>query len=336
MNRLRVAIVYHRKNSQREEDCEHDTFDTVRDIHTALMAGGYDPRVTQLPLHATLVENVVALIAHRPDALFGITAGTCATSRSREALHAAMYEMSGVPFVGSDARTLAVTQDKALTCRLLADVPGVHVPVGCFVPRGEPLPRVSELPRRCIIKPNYEGTSAGVTVKTVMPRDRVPAALKKLLRLRVYRFGARVEEYAPGYDVTVPWTEKYGALHPVVPVSGNAAVELYTYQMKSRDWASVTVAPWRGSVREIRALRAATCAIVQTLGVRDVARVDFRYDPVLRRCVFLEVNAVTNLGMTHTGTDVQSFFPVAAREDGVTYEKLIQGILATALRRFRK
>ena len=143
---------------------------------------------------------VARLEAFAPDLIFNVAEGH--RGRMRRGFYPALFEELGMPATGSDAYALCVTLDKALTKKLLA---GFGIPS----PRGRLLTRESlraggldELPYPVIAKPNFEGSSKGITQQSVAD-DAVE--LGRLLDelLSAYPEGVLVERYIPGVDIRV-------------------------------------------------------------------------------------------------------------------------------------
>src|SRR3984885_106699 len=104
--------------------------------------------------------------AFAPDMVFNLAEGH--RGKTRRAFYPALFEELGIPTTGSDAYTLCVTLDKALTKKQLTGW-GVPSPRGRFVTR-ESLRSggLDELPFPVIVKPNFEGSSKGITQDSVV------------------------------------------------------------------------------------------------------------------------------------------------------------------------
>ena len=83
-------------------------------------------------------------------------------SRSRHGLVPAICEANGVMFVGADAFTKIVCNDKELSKTICRQV-GLPVPASGVVRRMEDLRFLRHLRMPLMVKPNYEGTSLGIT-----------------------------------------------------------------------------------------------------------------------------------------------------------------------------
>ncbi len=138
---------------------------------------------------------VTRLEAFAPDIVFNLAEGH--RGKTRRAFYPALFEELGMPSTGSDAYTLCVTLDKALTKKQLAGW-GVPSPRGRFVTRASLRSGgLDELPFPVLVKPNFEGSSKGIGQDSVVED---PIALGRVLDevLAKYPDGALVERYVPG------------------------------------------------------------------------------------------------------------------------------------------
>ena len=260
----------------------------------------------------------------------------------REAFYPALFEELGIPYTGSDAYTNAITLDKWLTKLVVAARRHRHRRAACSSPSRNfehVIERGAGLAFPVIVKPNHEGSSKGIYNGAIgssvvkEPRD-LDRALKAALR--AYPDGVLVEEYIEGIDVAVGFIEGVGhddgLLTPVemsyeTPAS-RAAVQ------RSTTTGSRTSSPARSSTAARRTSRATSpraCGrsrtrSIRTLGLRDLARLDYRVTAE-GRIYLLEANALPALA-----TSSSSLFAATAQV-GLTYNATIAAILnAAALR----
>ena len=132
------------------------------------------------------------------DVVFNIAEGF--RGRSRESQVPALLELLDIPYTGSDPAALSVSLDKALAKRMVR-THGMLTPDYLVMHTGkERLPRELSFP--LLVKPVAEGTSKGVTKKSIV-RDEVE--LREVARELVakYRQPALVEAYVAGREFTV-------------------------------------------------------------------------------------------------------------------------------------
>ena len=104
------------------------------------------------------------LEAFGPDLIFNTAEGR--RGRFREAFFPALFDELGMPYTGSDAYALALTLDKQLTKLVLAQH-GVPTPRWQYLEDPAQL-QVNALRYPVIVKPNFEGSSKGITQDSVV------------------------------------------------------------------------------------------------------------------------------------------------------------------------
>jgi D-alanine-D-alanine ligase len=242
--------------------------------------------------------------------------------------------MLRIPYSGSDPLTLAVALDKTVTKTLVAGV--VAVPAGCTVPSGCPPERIAALlagldPRRgpWFVKPAFEGSSKGIREDSLVHTLSDAAALAHTL-VRDYEQPILVEEFIAGEEVTVGIVgnghsaEVIGTMH-VQPRNGDRHF-IYSLGAK-RDWDARVVyeVPARLPAPVTDRLVKAALAVYETLGCRDVARIDFRVRDGVP--FFLEANPLP--GLAPDWSDLV----LLAKGLGVSHADLIRRILHVSLLR---
>src|SRR5580700_9289103 len=207
---MRIALTHNLRVADSEEEAEFDSPQTIAALERALARAGH--RVENIDVTGPASLLVTRLEAFAPDIAYNLAEGR--RGKTRRAFYPALFEELGIPSTGSDAYTLCVTLDKALTKKQLAGW-GVPSPRGRFVTR-ESLRGggLDELPFPAIVKPNFEGSSKGIGQDSVVED---PVALGRVLDELLARYpdGARVERYIPGTDVRVVMVEGLPALPTV-------------------------------------------------------------------------------------------------------------------------
>jgi GNAT superfamily N-acetyltransferase len=191
---MKVAVLHNRKPQQpmpagvpEDEYEEYDSDQTILAIVGALEGMG----VIAQPVIAG--RNLPQLLDGRYDFVFNIAEG--AGRRCREAVPAAVCELLGLPYTGSDPLTLAVTLDKSIARRIVSP----DVPVARAATRMDELPALTY---PVIVKPNDEGSSKGIRCNSYCPD--LSSAEAQVRRLEdTYGCPVLVEEWLPGAEVTV-------------------------------------------------------------------------------------------------------------------------------------
>ncbi len=291
---MRIAFAHNLKTADDEAQAEFDTPETIHALRELLRSLGHEVHLVDVT--GPVSRLVARLETLRPDLVFNTAEGT--HGAYREAFYPSLFEQLQLPYTGSGPQVCAVTLDKQATKALL-HLHGVPTPrwelfSGQLPPDGA----LPELTFPVIVKPNFEGSSKGVTRDSIVYE---PERLRGVLNGMLERFGTGVlvEEFIVGQDVTVPYLETVGVLTPAsyeLHVEGvEDGYEIYDYALKNHDWQQVEVtvpAPLPATTME--ALRVHTATVMQHLGVRDMGRADYR---VTRdgRIYFIEVNALPSL-----------------------------------------
>ena len=182
-----------------------------------------------------------------------------------------------------------------------------------------------------IVKPNQEGTSKGITSKSVCDDE---ARVREVAREIIERYGqpALVEEYIGGRELTVGLLgERCPRVLPPMEVVFLAQGDrpVYDYECKQAWQHHVRYeCPANLSKDELRAVERACKTTFMTLGCRDVARVDLRLTPGGRVYV-LEVNPLPGL------TPDYSDLCLIANGAKIDYRTLIGEILSGAIKRWQ-
>ena len=274
---MRIALTYNEKRSSDEAEAEFDTPETIAAL--SRIVGSLGHMVTPIEVGAPVDDVVRSLRAASPDLVFNIAEGR--RGKFREAFFPALFEQLELRHTGSCASTLALCLDKALSCRVVAAA-GVPVPRGQLV---RDLAQLRAMPLTLIVKPNYEGSSKGITQASVVTeasalRDTVAEAL---------RWGdVLVEEYIDGDDVSVGWIDGIGMLPPIrywyEPIGRH---RIYEYALKKS--AELVRTEIFSNARLLALARRA----FEALGVTSYGRADFRMagDDIY----FLEMNPLPTL-----------------------------------------
>jgi D-alanine-D-alanine ligase len=280
-----------------------------------------------------------------PHVVFNIAEGR--VGRFREAFYPALFEQLGLRHTGSPASVLAICLDKVLAKRVVAAA-GVPVAAGVLV-RGRGGGALAAPRSRVIVKPNYEGSSKGITQASVAEGARALRAVVRE-RLRRYPDGVLVEEYVDGVDVGVAFVDGIGILPPICwryePTGPHHILDLALKQGPPERVRVEVPAAIGGAVSE-RVLEAAARAFA-ALDVTGFGRADFRVTPD-GDVRFLEMNPLPTLAPSeeemyaaaaHVGyrpADVLGAITTAARRTGaVRHPRNGWGLLCSGPPRARR
>jgi len=345
MSRLRIALLYNLKkhvpvSPDAPEDAlaEYDSEETVQGLKAALESGGHE--VIPLEGDETLLDTIRRV---KPDICFNICEGL--RGDARESHVPALLEMLGIPYTASKVLTHAISLDKVIAKRIWRDSELPTAPFQAFLHGAEPL--ALDLTFPLFVKPSREGTGMGINDHSVVQDEQALRAQVEWV-IHTYHQPALVESYLPGREFTVglvgnrlfpgqaspssDFLDTRGFhVFPVMEIDvGNlgGADRLYTGYIKSviplepKYLCPAPILPrLAGELQEL-AIRA-----FEAIGGLDVARVDFRLGGD-NRPYLLEINTLPGLNLNI------SDIVLAARGEGVEYNRLILEILGLALRRY--
>ena len=320
---LRVGLAFNMKRIDSHGDdreAEYDSPHTIQALTTAIESHGH----TVVPLEAT-ADFPRALMTSNVDVVFNIAEGI--SGRNREAQVPNLCEVLGIPYTGSDSATLSICLDKALSKRMLRDIP---TPAFQLLITGREKLRPFRYP--VIVKPNAEGTSKGITSKSVVDDE---TQVREIAREIIEKYGqpALVEEYIVGREFTVGMLgERRPRVLPPMEVVFLEPSEraVYDYACK-QDWPKHVryECPANLTKDELRLMEKVSRSTFMTLGCRDVARVDLRLTADGKVYV-IEVNPLPGL------TPDYSDLCLIAKGARIDYRSLIGEILSSGIKRWRE
>jgi len=223
-----------------------------------------------------------------------------------------------IPYTGSGVEPCALAMDKHLTKKLCAaeglptaawdlfDLSGGTLPL---------LPGSLDLP--LVIKPRFEGSSAGVTIVHTheqWTQAMIDAAQKYAEIL--------AEEFIPGREFTCGVLGEEAL--PVVEIIPNRD-EFYTYEAKYAAGGSTHIVPARIDDDLAARLQMLALSVHRLIGLRDYSRTDFIVSKEGRPYI-LEINTLP--GLTPT-----SILPDACGAIGISYQALVERLVGYALAR---
>src|SRR3954469_19960097 len=326
---LRIGFTYNVKRVDtkggNDAEAEYDAPETIESIRDALESYGH----VVVPLEAT--ADLPRQFMDTPvDLVFNIAEGVA--GRNREAAVPALCELMGIPYTGSDAATLSIALDKALSKRVLMQHEILTAEFQVMETGRERLSSKLKFP--LIVKPNQEGSSKGVSASASVVDDEeaLRAIVKELIDR--YRQPALIEAYIPGREFTVGLLgdRRPRVLPPMEILFKDKTNErpVYDFQIK-QEWEKHVAyqCPAQLSPAELKAIERVCRETFAALDCRDVARVDLRVKPNGDIYV-IEVNPLPGL------TPGYSDLCLIASAAGIEYRTLIGEILEGGLKRLRE
>ena len=239
-----------------------------------------------------------------------------------------LLEIAGIPYVGSNVASSAVSMDKTLT-KLVADSEQV-VQAQWQLVRGDRLENDMDAAIMAVearfdypvfVKPAGTGSSVGVS--KAKNREALKAALTYAAR---YDNKILVEEFIKGREIEVA---VMGNGSPVASICGeiDSGADFYDYDAKYVTDTSVAYIPARLDDAVAEQVRETAIRIYKALGCQGLSRVDF-FVTDENRIVFNEVN-------TLPGFTSISMYPKLFGASGIPYGQLLDQLLQLALEAHR-
>lgn len=236
-----------------------------------------------------------------------------------------LFELKGINYTGSKVLSSAISMDKTMS-KILFQHYDVRTPPWITVSKNylkDPLDDLtslkteieSKLKYPCVIKPNDQGSTVGLTV--CKDENGVEEAVNLALE---FSDKALIEEYIPGRELTVAILEK--EVFPVLEIKPKHG--LYDYECKYTPGMSEYEVPAKISDEISDKLKKSALNAFNALGCEGYARVDFRL-PADNLEYCLEINTLP--GMTST-----SLVPKMAKAVGISFEELVERIVKLSMR----
>lgn len=297
----RIAVVMGGDSAEREISIRSGS-----EVVRALNALGYDAQ--SLDYDERFLD---AVRAHKPDIVFIALHGPGGEDGHVQAL----LEYLSIPYTGSGLEAAALSMDKHLTKKLLA-AEGLPTPVwDLFDLTGGTLPLLpGSLDLPLVIKPRFEGSSAGVAI--VHTHEEWTNAM-----LDASKSYAQIlaEEYLAGREFTCAVLGEEAL--PIIEIVANRD-GFYSYDAKYEPGGSTHVVPAQIDEDLGARLQMLALSAHRLLGLRDYSRSDFIVTPD-GRPYLLEINSLPGL------TPV-SLVPDACAAVGISFEALIDRLVGYA------
>jgi len=302
-----------------EETAEFDSEITINAICSALDGMGLTP------VRIGGVKNLVDMLAKgdRFDAVFNFCEGF--RGSAREATVPALLDAYEIPYVFSDALTLAVTLDKGMAKRVVRDA-GVPTVAFRVIEKIADVKKI-DLPFPLFLKPVSEGSGKGIGADSKVENAR---DLRRVAQNLLNRFQqpVLVEEFLPGREFTVGIVGTGDeavvlGVSEIVPI-GNWVGDGYGYENKeySDDKVNIIEADKENS----KAAGAVALAAWRALRCRDGGRVDVRCD-AQGRPHFIEANPLAGLRPEY------SDLCLIAQRKGLSHADLVGRIMNSFFKR---
>jgi D-alanine-D-alanine ligase len=282
------------------------------------------PNENRVTFHAdpTLLDDQIGRI----DVVFPVLHGPYGEDGTVQGL----FELAGIPYVGSGVLSSAVAMDKGYMKALFA---AAGLGVGPYVvitdrqwrtDQAECKARIAALGFPIFVKPARAGSSQGITkVRSLPELDAAIAEARKHDPRLVIEAGINgVREIECAVMVDAEGIARASCCAEIIVRAGH---EFYDFAAKYLEDAADLVVP--ADIPEDVEARMRELAVVafDALGCEGLARVDFFLLP--------DGSVVVNEVNTMPGFTPISMFPRMWQESGIEYEQLVDSLVADALRR---
>lgn len=323
------------KDPKKQVDIEFDSPDVIDSIKKTLNNLGHEVFLVEADENAFLK---LKKLKGEVDIVFNIAEGLW--GEAREAQIPIICEILKIPYTHSGPTTHTISLDKSFTKLILKGANGLNLPKS-FVVGGPKYSVLHDLHFPLIVKPNAEGSSKGVMDANVVYKDR---DLRERIRIISDNFTKEVlvEEYIDGREFTVAVMGNGEDLEvlPIVeqkfdflPKGMNkiASFELkWFYEDSLKNLSDAYDCPAKIDKKLKIEIEETSKEIYKLLDVRDCARIDYRLDKK-GNLYFLEINTLPGI---NPDPNIISYFPLAARTAGMTYEQMVGKILKLACERY--
>ena len=325
---MRITLAYNLRTKETEELIELLPQEDIDRLHKALQDLGHI--VTLVEVTGKTDEIIDRILDSEPEFIFNVAEGIMGDSR--EAFYPVIYENLSIPFTGSGSSLLLLNLNKHLTKTVVSTL-GINVPKGAWVTENNKLiPKNLKYP--LFIKPNAEGSSKGISQKSVVENENdCKERINELLK--IYPSGLVVEEFISGRELSVPMLEMFpGQILGIVEYvfdmpSMNTKYNIYDFNAKFNEESKFVkhICPAELSAKEYDRIIKMSKKIFNTMNCKDMGRVDLRLNEE-GEPYFLEINPLPSLYPNDS-------LMLAASSKGLSYKDVIELIIKSALRRYQ-
>lgn len=339
---MHIAIVYNarptdyeRTDPKLEAYIEGDEWKTTKAQGQALISNGHT--VTYIALKQDLYEQLKVAVG-KVDLVFNLAEGL-AGKADREAHVPMLCEILGLPYTGPGPLSSALILNKGRAKEIWRANNVKTAPWQVFSDPNTKLNKDLSYP--LIVKPNSEGSGIGIKSNSIVKNaQELKKAVTKVVKQ--YRQDALVESYLSGREFTVAiiGNGEHAITLPIVEINFDSfpkdAPRVDTYEAKfvygvtgQADATKTEFCPAPLTPKLEDTINALALSAYKTIGCRDFGRVDLRMDGQGQVYV-MEINHPPGL---MSDPEESSFFTIAARVHGWSFEKLIDQIIKCATKR---
>jgi D-alanine-D-alanine ligase len=340
--RVRVAVLMGGRSTEREvslvtgrmvlDALDPEKYEALPVDAAALgrLPGGAPPALSDGPLLAGvtapegLAGGAEAIMApeedaRRPDVAFIALHGRYGEDGTIQGL----LELLGIRYTGSGVLASAAAMSKRMS-KLIFRAEGIPAPPGVVLEGRAERDRflaewrhgLGEIGLPCVVKPNEQGSTIGVTI--VRQPEEMAAALDLAFK---YDGVVLVEQFVVGTEITAALLgNREPEVLPLVEIVPRGG--FYDYERKYTPGATDEIVPARIPEEQAEAARELARRCHRVFGCRGMSRIDMIAGP--DQLWVLEINTIP--GMTPT-----SLLPRAAAAAGISFPRLVERLIELAL-----
>lgn len=305
----KIILLYNLNRHQFDYETEFDSEYTIDSIYNSLK-DNYKIIKVEADKEFKWIKKVNDLT---PDLIFNICEGY--NGPARESVYAAILEQYKYNYSGPDSTNLLVCHNKYLSKNILKN--DILVPFGYVIENKKEIFSIDIKHYPCIVKFNSEGSSLGMTSKSVVNNfQELEEQVNSLFNQ--YNKNVLIEEYIDGKDISMIYVEGLGALGPCEVKCDSM---FYDYEMKSEKDDTVEIATMDGNYKKLKEI---VSLIAKKLDIKGYAKLDFRIKG--NKFYLIEVNAQVSF-------HPEGEFITCAKKDGYTFDEIINHIVNHAIKK---
>lgn len=335
---LTVAFLYNirevypdQKSSDSQLVADADDPETIEWMGKHLENCGY--RVIPIPVDKDIF---LKLKEHKEEIDIAFNYSVCINGFRREIQVPMILEILEIPHTGPGPLTQSLVYNKAKVKEILMANGISTLPFQIFNEPGEKLRKGLKFP--LIVKPNAEGSSAGITNKSVVKDEKELYAQVKYIN-EIFKQPALVEPFLTGREFSVPMVGNPPRIFPIIESDHSVlpegfqpldSLEVKWYFEETSKGANFSC-PAKITSKLKKEIEDICLAAWKAVNMRDFCRIDIRCDKE-ETPYFIEINHPA--GMIPPEVSKSSYLPYSARVAGLDYDALLKSIIDAGKRRY--
>ncbi|OGM13919.1 hypothetical protein A3A76_04800 [Candidatus Woesebacteria bacterium RIFCSPLOWO2_01_FULL_39_23] len=248
----------------------------------------------------------------------------------------AMCEMLEIPYTGSSPLTQATTMNKGRAKEILQANNVPTLPFQIFTSQDDKLKSTIDFP--LIVKPVAQGSSAGITNKSVV-NNREELDRQVAFILKTFNEPALVEPFLDGREFSVPMLGNPPKILPIIESDHSVLPKEYLpidslevkWHFEETHEKNNLICPAKIDEQLKQKIERICYQTWEAQKIQDSCRIDIRCDSSGNPYV-LEINSPA--GMIPPDISKTSYFPFSAGVAGLSYEELLKEIISIAFKRY--